>query len=134
MRAKASGSRSCDGARPSRTAITTTTGKSAATEPLTLISAVSPATSSIIRTTTRARGCPRRRDQLLSRPGRHARRVERLADDEERGDEDDRRVAEAGERLLEVEDARRPERQATPSATIATGRRSQMKTRRSRPG
>ena len=39
--AKASGISSCDGERPSRTAITTTTGSSAATAPLTLISAVS---------------------------------------------------------------------------------------------
>ena len=43
---KTSGISSCDGARFSRTAITTTTGSSAATAPLTLISAVSRATSS----------------------------------------------------------------------------------------
>ena len=46
----ASGSSSCDGERPSRTAVTATTGSSAATAPLTLISAVTPATSSSIST------------------------------------------------------------------------------------
>ncbi len=45
---KASGSSSCDGERPVRTAITTATGTSAATAPLTLISAVSSATSAIV--------------------------------------------------------------------------------------
>ena len=50
-------------------------------------------------------------DQLLPRPGRHSRRVERLADDEERRDEDDRRVAEACECLVETEHAGRPERE-----------------------
>ena len=40
-------------------------------------------------------------DQQLSRTGRRARRVERLADDEERRDEDHGRVAEATERLID---------------------------------
>ncbi len=49
------------------------------------------------------------RDQLLPGPRGHARRVEGFADDEERGDEDHGRVAEAGQRLLELEDTGRPE-------------------------
>ena len=53
-------------------------------------------------------------DQLLPGPGRDARRVESFADDEQRRDEDHRRVAEAGERLVEVEDSRRPERERDP--------------------
>ena len=53
-----SGISSCDGARRSRTAITTTTGSRAATAPLTLMSAVSPATMSIISTSRRARPSP----------------------------------------------------------------------------
>ncbi len=56
--ANTSGISSCDGARPSRIAITTTTGSSAATAPLTLISAVSTATSVIMRTISRTRLCP----------------------------------------------------------------------------
>ena len=55
---KASGMSSCEGARPRRIAITTTTGSSAATAPLTLISAVSTATSDIMRTISRTRLCP----------------------------------------------------------------------------
>ena len=53
-----SGISSCDGERPSRTAMTTMTGSSAATAPFTLIRAVSPATSSIIRTMSRVRLSP----------------------------------------------------------------------------
>ena len=56
--AKATGSRSCDGERPSRSANNTVTGRSAATAPLTLISAVNPATSSMVRTTSRVRLSP----------------------------------------------------------------------------
>ena len=50
------------------------------------------------------------RDELLPGPGGDPGGVERLADDEERRDEDDGRVAEAGERLAEVEDAGEPQR------------------------
>ena len=53
--AKTSGMRSCEEFRFSLTAITTTTGSSAATAPLTLISAVSSATRLIVRTRRRAR-------------------------------------------------------------------------------
>ena len=84
---------------PGRTAITTTTGSSAATAPLTLIRPSAPATSSIIRTSSRVRLVARPVDELLAGPRRHAGRVEALADDEQRRDEDDRRVAEPGERL-----------------------------------
>ena len=48
----------CEGERPRRIAITTTTGSSAATAPLTLISAVNTATSDIMRTSSRTRLCP----------------------------------------------------------------------------
>ncbi len=51
---------SCDGERPRRTAVTTATGTSAATEPLTLISIVRTATSSIVSTTSRVRLSPAR--------------------------------------------------------------------------
>ena len=57
---KTSGISSCDGERPSRTPITTITGSSAATAPLTLMSAVRPATSSSIRTISRVRLSPTR--------------------------------------------------------------------------
>ena len=55
---KASGSSSWDGDSRSRTAITATTGSRAATAPLTLISAVSTATSSIVSTISRVRLSP----------------------------------------------------------------------------
>ena len=97
--ANTSGMSSCDGGRPRRTAMTTTTGSSAATAPLTLISAVSRATSSIVSTSRRVRLCPARGDQMLARPGGHAGRFEARADDEQRRDEDDGGVAEAAERL-----------------------------------
>jgi hypothetical protein len=50
-------------------------------------------------------------DQLLTRPGGDPGRVEALADDEDGRDEQHHRIAEAGERLVEVEDARRPQSQ-----------------------
>ncbi len=53
-----SGIRSWLGERPSRTAITTTTGSSAATAPLTEISALSTPTSSIMNTISRVRLVP----------------------------------------------------------------------------
>ena len=58
--AKARGIRSCDGDSFSRTASTTTIGTSAATAPLTLMSAVSAATRSIVKTTRRRRLAPAR--------------------------------------------------------------------------
>ena len=94
--------------------MTTTTGSSAATAPLTLIRAVSPATSSIIRTSSRVRLSPTRAMSCWPGPGRDAGGVEALADDEQRRDEDDRRVAEPGQRLGQVEDAREVERQGGP--------------------
>ena len=62
---KTSGISSCDGARFSRTAMTTTTGSSAATAPLTLISAVSSATS-------RPSQHQQARPAFLARPARSA--------------------------------------------------------------
>ena len=58
------------------------------------------------------------RDELLAGPGGDPGRVEPLADHEQRRDEDDRRVAEAGERLVEVQDA--GEVQSASAAPIAT--------------
>jgi hypothetical protein len=52
---------------------------------------------------------PAARDELLTRPGGHPGRVQRLGDDEERGDEQDRRVAEPRKGLAEVEDTGRPQ-------------------------
>ena len=60
------GRRAAAAARPSRP----TTGSSAATAPLTLISAVSTATSSIIRTSSRVRLSPTRAIELAARPRR----------------------------------------------------------------
>ena len=53
--ANTSGINSCDGALLSRTAMTTTTGSSAATAPLTLMRAVSKATRSIVSSNRRVR-------------------------------------------------------------------------------
>ena len=50
--------RSRPGARPSRTASTTTTGRSAATAPLTLMSALRTATASVMKTMSRVRLSP----------------------------------------------------------------------------
>ena len=85
----------------SRTAMTTTTGRSAATAPLRLISAVSTATDSMVSTMSRVRLSPAPRDQDLPGPGGDAGRLEPGADDEQRGDEDRRGIAEAGQRLVE---------------------------------
>ena len=107
----ASGSSSCDGERPSRTAVTATTGSSAATAPLTLISAVTHGDEQQHQHDQPRPALADPRDELLPGPRRHAGRVERLADDEQRRDEDHRRVAEARERLVEVEHVGRPQRQ-----------------------
>ena len=58
--AKATGISSCDGERRRRTAIRTTTGVSAATEALTVMNAVTRATTAIVSTTTRVRSFPTR--------------------------------------------------------------------------
>ena len=55
MSGKTSGIRSCEGGRFKRTAMTTTTGSRAATAPLTLINAVSRATSRPVSTSSRVR-------------------------------------------------------------------------------
>ena len=70
---KTSGIRSCDGGRFSRTASTTTTGNSAATAPLTLISAERTPTNSIISTISRHRLSPGAADQHLPGPRRDGR-------------------------------------------------------------
>ena len=91
--------------------MTTTTGRRAATEPLRLISAVSTAISSIIRTSSRVRLSPACR--IRNWPVQAVTPVASSAgaDHEQRGDEDHRRIAEPGERLAEVEHARGPERE-----------------------
>jgi len=53
----------------------------------------------------------RARDQLLPRPGRDTRAVQRGADDEKSRDEHHRRIAEAGQRLRQRQDACCPEGQ-----------------------
>jgi hypothetical protein len=53
-------------------------------------------------------------DQHLPRPRGHARGLQPGADHEQRDDEDHRGVAEAGERLAEIEDARGVERERGP--------------------
>ena len=113
---KTSGIRSCEGGRFSRTASTTTTGRSAATAPLTLMSAESTPQKSIISTISRKRLAPEPRASIC--PVQAVRPVfsSAPADHEERGDEDRRRVAEAGERLVEREDAGRPERHGAADA------------------
>ncbi len=58
--AKASGMSSCDVGMPAREATTTTSGSRAATAPLTLMSAVTPATSSEITTSRVVRRVPAR--------------------------------------------------------------------------
>ena len=50
-------------------------------------------------------------DQLLAGPGGYAGHLEALADDEERRDEDDGRVAESGQALLDRQHACRPQRE-----------------------
>ena len=54
----ASGRSSCAGDRPRRIAVTTATGTNAATDPFGLISAVNPATSSIVKTSNFVRLSP----------------------------------------------------------------------------
>ncbi len=109
--AKAIGNRSRDGDSCNRTAVTTTTGMSAATAPLTLINAVRPAHSSIVSTSRRVRLASGVRHELLADPRGHAGGVQRLADDEQGGDVHDGRIAEPGERLVDVQDTGCPQRQ-----------------------
>ena len=94
-----------------RTAITTTTGTSAATAPLTLISAVSSATSAIVRTISRDRLSPA--DAISLCPA-HA--VTPVASSASLTTNSEAMkitvgIAEARERLLEVEHAGRPQRE-----------------------
>jgi hypothetical protein len=53
-------------------------------------------------------------DQELSRPRGHAGGLEASADYEERGDEDDGRIAEPGQGVAQIEDAREVERERRP--------------------
>ena len=81
---------------PTLIATTTTTGIRAATAPLTLIRAVSSATSRQIRMSSFGRFLAAAADHLLTRPGGDAGGVERVRHHEQCGDEDHRRVAAAG--------------------------------------
>ena len=99
----ASGMAICEIGMPTRIAATTATGKSAATAPMKLIAAVNSTQTSMRRTSSRVRLAPCLLDQDLPRPGGHARRLQARADDEQRGDEDHHRVAQAGERRAGVE-------------------------------
>ena len=85
--------------------MTTTTGNSAATAPLTLINAVSNATMVIMRTIRRARLCPAWAIRPCPAHARHTGGIEASADDEQRCDEYDRGVAESAQRLGEIEHA-----------------------------
>ena len=98
-----------DGGAPTRVATTTTTRMSAATAPLTLISAVRSATRRQMVTINGVRLPAAAVDDLLADPRRHTGRVECLADDEEAGDEHDGRVPETGQRLTKIENAGEPE-------------------------
>ncbi len=109
--AKASGISSRDAGCRVRTAVTTTTGKSAATAPFTLISAVSTAHSQHHQHEQPPMTRSGVVDELLAGPRRDPGRVEGLADDEQRGDVDDGGITEPGERLVDVEHACRPQRE-----------------------
>ena len=82
-------------------------GSSAATAPLTLITAVSRATSSIIRMIEPRPARSRPVDQLLAGPGGDSGRVDPLADDEQGGNEEHRCIAETGQRLIQSENTGR---------------------------
>ena len=95
---------------PARDATTTTSGSSAATAPLMLMSADvgdEDADHDEERHPLRARPG----DHLVTCPGGDAGGIERLAHHEERRDEDDRRVAEAREGLLQRQDAGEEQRE-----------------------
>ena len=108
---KHKGISSFDGGSESRLAATTTTGRSAATAALTVTTAVRAATDEHHQHDEPRAARARSIDELLPGPRRDAGGVERLADHEQRRDEDHDRVAEPGERLLEGQDAGRPQRQ-----------------------
>ena len=110
---------------PAGSPITTTTGSSAATAPLTLMSAVSTADEEHHQHEQPRPARARPVDQLLARPRGDAGRVEALADHEQRGDEQDRRVAEAGQRLSSVRTPVAHRTSAAPIATTSTGHRFQ---------
>ena len=59
-------------------------------------------------------GRPRPRDEPLADPGRGAGRVQALADHEQRRDEQHRRVAETGDRLVQRQHAGGPQRERRP--------------------
>ena len=125
---KASGIRSWDGDMRRRTAITATTGSSAATAPLTLISAVSTATSSIIRTISRVRLSPAR--AISSCPAQAVTPVESSPSLTTNSDAMKITVG-SPKPASACSRSRTPVAQsesATPSATTATGSRSQTKT------
>jgi len=64
--------------------------------------------------------------QLLPGPRGDTGGVQRLTDDEERRDEDDRRVPEARERVVEVEDPGQPQRDRDPDGDDAERTRFDM--------
>ena len=97
----ASGISSFDGGRPSRVAITTIIGTRAATAPLGVMTADSTAHRISTNATRRVGSERAARTSRWPGPGRHAAGVERLGDHEERRDEQDGGIAEAGERLLQ---------------------------------
>ncbi len=108
--ANASGSRSCDGDRPRRTAITTTTGSNAATAPLTLISAVSSADQQHREHDEARPALAGTVDQLLAGPRGDSGRIERFADTKSEAMKITAGSPKPASAWLEVEDAGRPER------------------------
>ena len=126
--AKASGISSCEGERPSRTAITTTTGTSAATAPLTLISAVSRRRAA---SSARSAASGSRPTRSISSCPAHA--VTPVASSASLTTNSAPMKSTAGspKPASDWSRSRTPVAQsesATPIATIATGRRSQTKT------
>ena len=109
--ANASGIINCDDGVRNLTAVTTTTGTSAATAPLTLMNAVSTAHISIISTSRRRLLSPARATSCC--PAHAVTPVASRASltTNSDGDEQHRRIAEPGERLVEIEDVGRPQRQ-----------------------
>lgn len=109
------------GRLPVRTASTTTIGSSAATAPLTLMSAESTATAIMISVVNERGLVPARVTSCWPALPPVARGIQTLTDDEERRDEDDHRVSESREGLFDGEHAGQVQESATPIATIPTG-------------
>ena len=105
---------SCDVGRPTRIAVTTTTGRRAGDRPVDADQRGQQRDDHHDEEEQSRAARARPGDQDLPGPRRHARGVEARADHEQRRDEDDRGIAEAGEGLPAVEDPRRVQRKRRP--------------------